>query len=281
MKHLSLILIILILSCCPLHPAYAFFDKDIRLLTMRDGLADNTIPCIYKDEDGFMWFGTDNGLSRYDGKTIQNFKPANTYVSIAAIVRLSDDFLGIVSDGYLYYFNRKRETFLPIHTESDTAIGVFNVLPADDSSFWGISGNRLILCQWEIQQGKEEEKTAVRVRIQKTFQLLEEKGEVFSSLCYHEKAGSGIWLTTNRGNLILFHPDTPGGVSEDTADRRKNITSHFHLEQRRSCLGFYHRQRHCPLSHEVGAYGPDFVRRDRKRESPFSYRCLSDYIYRQ
>ena len=209
MKHLSLILIILILSCCPLHPAYAFFDKDIRLLTMRDGLADNTIPCIYKDEDGFMWFGTDNGLSRYDGKTIQNFKPANTYVSIAAIVRLSDDFLGIVSDGYLYYFNRKRETFLPIHTESDTAIGVFNVLPADDSSFWGISGNRLILCQWEIQQGKEEEKTAVRVRIQKTFQLLEEKGEVFSSLCYHEKAGSGIWLTTNRGNLILFHPDTP------------------------------------------------------------------------
>lgn len=110
-KHLNLILIILILSCCPLHPVYAFLDKDIRLLTMKDGLADNTIPCIYKDEDGFMWFGTDNGLSRYDGKTIQNFKPANTYVSIAAIVRLSDDFLGIVSDGYLYYFNRKQETF--------------------------------------------------------------------------------------------------------------------------------------------------------------------------
>ena len=173
MKHLNLILIILILSCCPLHPAYAFFDKDIRLLTMRDGLADNTIPCIYKDEDGFMWFGTDDGLSRYDGKTIQNFKPVDTYASVAAIVRLSDDFLGIVSDGYLYYFNRKQETFLPIHTESDTAIGVFNVLPVDDSSFWGISGNRLILCQWEIQQGKEEEKTAVRVRIQKTFQLLE------------------------------------------------------------------------------------------------------------
>lgn len=176
---------------------------------MRDGLADNTIPCIYKDEDGFMWFGTDDGLSRYDGKTIQNFKPADTYASVAAIVRLSDDFLGIVSDGYLYYFNRKQETFLPIHTESDTAIGVFNVLPVDDSSFWGISGNRLILCQWEIQQGKEEEKTAVRVRIQKTFQLLEEKGEVFSSLCYDEKAGNGIWLTTNRGNLILFHPDIP------------------------------------------------------------------------
>ena len=47
MKHLNLILTLLILICYPLHPAYAFFDKDIQLLTMRDGLADNTIPCIY------------------------------------------------------------------------------------------------------------------------------------------------------------------------------------------------------------------------------------------
>ena len=62
MKHLNLILTLLILICYPLHPAYAFFDKDIQLLTMRDGLADNTIPCIYKDEDGFMWFGTDNAV---------------------------------------------------------------------------------------------------------------------------------------------------------------------------------------------------------------------------
>lgn len=47
------------------------FDRDIRLLTMQDGLADNTITSIYKDRDGFMWFGTNNGLSRYDGKLIK------------------------------------------------------------------------------------------------------------------------------------------------------------------------------------------------------------------
>ena len=40
MKHLNLILTLLILICYPLHPAYAFFDKDIQLLTMRDGLAE-------------------------------------------------------------------------------------------------------------------------------------------------------------------------------------------------------------------------------------------------
>lgn len=176
---------------------------------MRDGLADNTIPCIYKDEDGFMWFGTDNGLSRYDGKTIQNFKPAEAYVSVSSIVRLSDDLLGVVSDGFLYYFNRKLETFLPKCVDSAISTGVTHVLVADDSSYWGISGSRLILYQWEIEQGEEEGEYAVRVNIQKEFQLLEEKTELFSSICYREEDKNGIWLTTNRGNLILFHPDTP------------------------------------------------------------------------
>lgn len=58
MRSLNLIIIILFISSYPLTSAYAFFDKDIHLLTMQDGLVDNTVTCIYKDEDGFMWFGT-------------------------------------------------------------------------------------------------------------------------------------------------------------------------------------------------------------------------------
>lgn len=78
MKQLSLIFVISILiSSCPLASVHAFFDKDIRLLTMQDGLADNTITCIYKDIDGFMWFGTSNGLSRYDGKLFRTLNRLN------------------------------------------------------------------------------------------------------------------------------------------------------------------------------------------------------------
>ena len=53
-KRLNLILLVLIISSIPLVSVYAFFDKDIRLLTMQDGLADNTVSCICKDADGFM-----------------------------------------------------------------------------------------------------------------------------------------------------------------------------------------------------------------------------------
>lgn len=94
-------------------------------------------------------------------------------------MRLSDDLLGVVSDGFLYYFNRKLETFLPKCVDSAISTGVTHVLVADDSSYWGISGSRLILYQWEIEQGEEEGEYAVRVNIQKEFQLLEEKRSSF------------------------------------------------------------------------------------------------------
>jgi len=214
MKLLSLIFSILIISSYPFESLLAFFDKDIRMLTMQDGLADNTIPCIYKDEDGFMWFGTSNGLSRYDGKTIKNFKPAESYKSISSIVRLSDDYLGILSDGILYYFNRKLETFIPSTSGSNTdKLAVIRVLPASESSFWGISVNKLFLYRWEDLQNTERQLGAIQVGIEKSYDLLPENSEVFSDFCYDGEHRDRIWLVTNKGNLLLFRPDTPQQVS--------------------------------------------------------------------
>ena len=39
-----------------------------------DGLSNNNIRSIYKDNDGFLWFGTDDGLNRYDGSTFVQYR---------------------------------------------------------------------------------------------------------------------------------------------------------------------------------------------------------------
>ena len=42
-----------------------------RNYTINEGLPDNCIRDIYKDSRGFLWIGTDAGLSRFDGKNFQ------------------------------------------------------------------------------------------------------------------------------------------------------------------------------------------------------------------
>ncbi len=41
--------------------------KNFEYLTVKEGLSQNTVQSIVKDKYGFMWFGTWNGLCRYDG----------------------------------------------------------------------------------------------------------------------------------------------------------------------------------------------------------------------
>lgn len=42
-------------------------------LTMQKGLSSNNVNCILQDQYGFMWFGTENGIDKYDGYSFSNY----------------------------------------------------------------------------------------------------------------------------------------------------------------------------------------------------------------
>jgi hypothetical protein len=44
-------------------------------LSTAQGLSQNSVRCIYQDRYGFMWFGTEDGLNRYDGYQFTIFRP--------------------------------------------------------------------------------------------------------------------------------------------------------------------------------------------------------------
>ena len=53
-------------------------DYQVKFLDISNGLSNNSITAIYQDRDGFMWFGTYDGLNRYDG---YNFKVYRNRIS--------------------------------------------------------------------------------------------------------------------------------------------------------------------------------------------------------
>lgn len=216
MKQLNLFLLILFVCSYPIVSGYAFFDKDIRLLTMQDGLADNTISSIYKDGDGFMWFGTNNGLSRYDGKSIKNFSPSQAYMHVSEIVEMSDQYLGIIAGNILYCFNRTTETFIPVVYAADySRVCIPHIMPADDNSFWAFSGHTLYLYTKKEVKNEKGEVVLWENKVWDVTSVLYDKGVVWIStvgqgiLRYHVTSGHTDRITYQENNKdnSLSHTD--------------------------------------------------------------------------
>ncbi|MCE2403434.1 hypothetical protein J4G08_21525, partial [Candidatus Poribacteria bacterium] len=73
-KRLCLIiLIVFLLSNWTVSVAYTAELEIEKTLTETDGLVSNTVLTIFEDSHGTMWFGTTDGVTRYDGENFRTF----------------------------------------------------------------------------------------------------------------------------------------------------------------------------------------------------------------
>ena len=93
--------------------AQKFNDIYFEKLTVEDGLSGNVVKCIMQDHLGFLWFGTADGLNRYDGKTFKIFKndPSDVHsIGGNIITGITEDKKGCLwittQDGGLSCYNR-------------------------------------------------------------------------------------------------------------------------------------------------------------------------------
>ncbi|MDO4163390.1 MAG: two-component regulator propeller domain-containing protein [Bacteroides sp.] len=66
--------------------------------TTSDGIANNTVRCIFQDSKGFIWLGTLNGLSRFDGHSFMNYYPQDGVPSLMdhRVRKMQEDGYGLV-----------------------------------------------------------------------------------------------------------------------------------------------------------------------------------------
>src|SRR5579863_1273691 len=82
----------------------------IQIYTTADGLAHNHINCIHQDSRGFLWFCTDEGLSRFDGYRFVSYSTRDglPHPWINDFLETHDGTFWIASDGGVSRFHPRR-----------------------------------------------------------------------------------------------------------------------------------------------------------------------------
>lgn len=205
-----LILILFLLFNLLTNPAKAFFDRDVHFLTMEDGLSNNTVSSIHKDKDGFMWFGTNHGLSRYDGKVIKNFCSSQFYyMNISEIVELSDTYLGVIANNNFFCFDRSSEQFISLTNFFNEHLHISHLLTAGNHSFWVLSDKQLQLYSYENVTYADS--VSMHFNVEQSYTELVTSDERLMAMTYSEDK-KNLWLVTDSGYLILFDPQFPDNI---------------------------------------------------------------------
>src|SRR5215207_3349008 len=92
-------------------------DLKFTHLSTEKGLSQSVVQCILKDSKGLMWFGTRDGLNKYDGNTFTIYKHdperkesiSNNFIN--DILEDKQGNLWIATKSGLNKFDRKKNTF--------------------------------------------------------------------------------------------------------------------------------------------------------------------------
>lgn len=121
------------------NPSYSFKHYNIN-----NGLSQNTVRTIFQDNQGFMWFGTKDGLNRFDGTTFKVFKfsPNGKLTDnvFHRILQDKHDNIWVATDEGVYIYDVHQEEFHRFNrvtSENDSVIGVVTEMVADhDGDIW-------------------------------------------------------------------------------------------------------------------------------------------------
>lgn len=130
-----------------------YYDNgnSIQHFTTTEGLADNRVTSVYEDKVGIIWFGTGNGLSRYDGKSFRNFTSPNAPLfykeghwnnEINTIIEDKTGKLWVGTRGDAFVYDGKR--FTTLTHKGEPFLGVWAIMEDRKGNIWlsGYNGFR-------------------------------------------------------------------------------------------------------------------------------------------
>lgn len=141
----TLLTILLLTALAPETSAMRKESLIFEHISIEDGLSENNVKSIVQDRNGFMWFGTKNGLNRFDGHDVRRYvcfdrEKGFGNNNIDALSVDSEGNLWVGTDEGVFLFDMATERFH--HIEPDLPEGdvtrnwVQAIECGDDGSMW-------------------------------------------------------------------------------------------------------------------------------------------------
>ncbi len=106
-----------------------------RNYTVNNGLPSNTVWNIIQDDQGFIWLGTKNGLTKFDGIHFKNYQISGQGLSfIHSISRVDENIYWIGTENGLFSLDMTTEQFTPVSGVSKDI--VFSILVDNNKNKW-------------------------------------------------------------------------------------------------------------------------------------------------
>ncbi len=159
---------------------------------VENGLSNSTVYCSMQDAKGFMWFGTKDGLNRFDGVNFKIFHIKNDFPNqlhtadyIYCLYADKHENLWIGADKGLYKFNAEKERIEPF---IDSLKNINNIQIDLSGQLWFIANS--VIYRYNFVS-----------KILKQF-----PGSDASSLCLSDEGN--MWFSTSAGLLKLYDDAT-------------------------------------------------------------------------
>ncbi|WP_236582372.1 two-component regulator propeller domain-containing protein [Sphingobacterium spiritivorum] len=209
MKRVIFNLVVCILLVTSVVQAQPTYFKNYQT---NDGLSNNTITSITQDQQGFLWYGTRNGLNRFDGNRFKIFRHEVSdlrSIGSSSILSLLTDKKGAMWVGTtqgVYLYNPVQENFSLFNK---IPLGEVRLIKESGGFIWLTSNNKLY---------RYNPSDAGIIPVE------HEKGEIIAATCNLEGT---LWIVNSKHAVKRYNPKLNKFIEINLQSIPENIRSNI------------------------------------------------------
>lgn len=168
---------------------WAPIDPMVRSITMDDGLPSNAVRSVVQGSKGYMWFGTDNGLCRFDGYDVKTYyNPFTTVDQFVSALTACEEGLLVGCNNGAYLFCNATDRFQKL-SDKITA-PVLNFSLDGDQNIW-ISTNGQGVFRYNRTTHELHQYPMKNIQGKVQYTLVD--------------ANNQVWMLCNYGKVSIYH----------------------------------------------------------------------------